>query len=87
MESLIEFFGCGYVNNDRGMVEFIISKNKDMTEKLIPFFDKYKVVGAKFTDYQDFKKVAELMKNGAHLTSEGLEEIRLIKAGMNRRRK
>jgi hypothetical protein len=31
----------------------------------------------------DFGKVVELMKNKAHLTSEGLEEIRKIKSGMN----
>jgi len=37
-------------------------------------------------DFADFCKVAELMKNKAHLTQEGLEEIRQIKAGMNTRR-
>ena len=46
-------------------------------------FDKYKIIGVKFQDYQDFKKVALLMEKKAHLTSEGLEKICLIKAGMN----
>ena len=89
MKSLIEFFGCGKIYNDRNMVEFLISKNKDFTEKLIPFFDKYKIVGVKFADYQDFKKVAELIlsRNGDHLTSEGLAQIKQIKAGINRGRK
>ena len=40
----------------------------------------------KFQDYQDFKKVALLMEKKAHLKSEGLEKICLIKAGMNRGR-
>jgi hypothetical protein len=31
-------------------------------------------------------KVIELMKNKAHLTKEGLEQIKLIKYGMNRGR-
>jgi hypothetical protein len=31
----------------------------------------------------DFCKVVELMKNKAHLTSEGLEDIRKIKSRMN----
>lgn len=35
----------------------------------------------------DFCKAASLMKSQAHLTSEGLEQIRQIKIGMNRARK
>ena len=47
MRSLVEFFGCGNVYKDREIIEFIISKNKDLTSKLIPFFDKYKIWGVK----------------------------------------
>ena len=57
-----------------------------MINKVIPLFDKNKIVGIKFEDYQDWTKVAELMKNKAHLTSEGLDQIRNIKVGMNKRR-
>jgi hypothetical protein len=76
MKSLIEFFGAGNVYKSREAIDFKITKIEDITDKLIPFFDKYKIVGVKSLDYQDFKKVAELMNNKAHLTSEGLEEIR-----------
>lgn len=55
-------------------------------ECLIPFFDKYKIIGVKYEDYLDFKKVAQLMEKKAHLTIEGLEDIRKIKAKMNRSR-
>jgi hypothetical protein len=37
-------------------------------------------------DYEDFCKVAELMKNKAHLTQEGLNQILKIKDGMNKGR-
>ena len=47
---------------------------------------KYKIIGVKYEDYQDFKKVAQLMEKKAHLTIEGLEDIRRIKAKMNRGR-
>jgi hypothetical protein len=67
-------------------VQYIITKFDDLIEKVIPYFDIYKIVGIKFKDYQDFKKVAELMKNGIHLTSEGLDQIQKIKAGMNKGR-
>jgi hypothetical protein len=38
-------------------------------------------------DFEDFKKVAELMEKKEHLTLEGIEKIRKIKEGMNRGRK
>ena len=55
----------------------------DITDKIIPFFDKYSIEGVKAFDFADFKRAAELMKNKAHLTEDGLEEIRKIKGGMN----
>jgi hypothetical protein len=45
--------------------------------------DTYNLHGAKLLDYLDFKKVADMVKVGAHLTPEGLEEIRRIKSRMN----
>jgi hypothetical protein len=38
-------------------------------------------------DYLDWCIIAKLKSDGAHLTFEGLEEIRKIKSGMNRGRK
>jgi hypothetical protein len=51
------------------------------------FFQKYPLQGVKSKDFKDFCKVAELMENKAHLTAEGLDQIRQIKAGMNTGRK
>jgi len=90
MKSLISYFGCGKVyakSKSNTVFDFRVTKFSDLIEKVIPFFDKYSIVGVKYHDYEDFKRVAELMKNGAHLTSEGLDLIRLIKKGINKRRK
>jgi hypothetical protein len=65
------------------MVCLVVTKFSDIAEKIIPFFDKHPVQGIKSRDYQDFKRVVELMKVKAHLTIEGLAQIRDIKAGMN----
>lgn len=88
MKSLVSYLGCGrYVpRNNKDFGEFIVTKFEDVIEKIIPFFKKYPIVGSKSKDYSDFKKVALLMKNGEHLTAEGLENIRKIKAGMNKGR-
>jgi hypothetical protein len=62
-----------------------VEKLSDTTEKIIPFFDKCPLVGAKREDYKDFRGgVAELMKEKAHLTQPGLEQIKQIKSGRNR---
>jgi len=55
-------------------------------EKIIPFFDKYPIKGEKSLDYANFKRATEIMEIKGHLTVNGLEEIRKIKAGMNRGR-
>ena len=61
----------------------VVQKLSDLTENIIPFFDKYLLQGVKVKDYEDFKRVADLMKVNAHLTKGGLEEIRKIRSGMN----
>ena len=88
MKSLIEFCKCGKVfKHSKDAVVFNVSKLSDLNQKIIPFFDKYPILGVKSEDFLDFCKVAELMQNKAHLTEEGLHEIRKIKAGINTGRK
>jgi hypothetical protein len=86
MKSLIDYLGCGNVSVD-GAVDYLVTKFSDLTDKVIPFFVKYPILGVKYKDFADFCKVAELMQNKAHLTTEGLNQIRQIKAGMNTGRK
>ena len=86
MNRVMKFFGAGKIYKSRGTVYLHITKLEDLNEKVIPFFEKYKIIGIKSKDYSDFKKVAELMNNKAHLTSEGLEEIHNIKIGINKGR-
>ena len=37
-------------------------------------------------DFEDWAKVAEIMNSKAHLIKKGLEQIKVIKTGMNRSR-
>ena len=86
MISLIELLKCGKIFKNRETFDFKVSKLSDILNKIIPFLKKYPILGMKALDFDDWCKVAELMKNKIHLTAEGLEEIRKIKAGMNRGR-
>ena len=60
-----------------------IKNNFDIENKVILFFNKYPILGDKSSDFADFKKVAELIKNKEHLTAEGLSKIIKIVEGMN----
>lgn len=67
-------------------VTFNVQKFSDIINIVIPFFDLYPIQGVKALDYEDFKKVAEIMKVNDHLTKEGFERIMRIKEGMNQNR-
>jgi hypothetical protein len=65
---------------------FVVSKLNENLNIIIPFFDKYPILGIKYADYIDFKTCALLMENKEHLTEEGLLKIKNLKSGMNRGR-
>ena len=87
MRSLVDYLDCcGNVYIYKEAVDYIVIKFTDLTEKILPFFEKYPLFGVKSKDFEDFKQVVKLMQNKAHLTEEGLNQIRQIKAGMNKGR-
>jgi hypothetical protein len=49
MKSLIAYLGCGRVEEylKRSMSSFVVSKFNDITDIIIPFFDKYPIHGVK----------------------------------------
>ena len=87
LRRIISYLICGNVYKKRDTFNFEVSKFCDITDKIIPFFKKYPIRGVKALDFEDFCWAAELIKEKKHLTAEGLEEIRKIKAGMNTGRK
>jgi hypothetical protein len=50
---------------------------------VIPFFTEYPILGIKSLDFEDFKKVAELVKNKEHLKIDGFNKIMKIIDRMN----
>jgi hypothetical protein len=80
--------GCGivYKSLESSVVHLTVTKNIDLFDKVIPLFKNHELHGIKKFDFEDFCKVAEIVKAKGHLTLEGLEQIRKIKAGMNKAR-
>ena len=85
MEEIKSTLGCGSItiNESSSVIRFAVTNLSDIQNKIIPFFDKYPVLGVKSLDFTDFKKVAGFMQNKEHLTDEGLTEIIKIVEGMN----
>lgn len=89
IRSLILYLGCGqvYIRANGDAVDFKITRFDSIVDKLIPFFLSNPLIGTKALDFKAFCEIAELIKNKAHLTIEGLESIQKIRDGMNLKRK
>jgi len=72
-----------YIYNTETTSLFQIKNYSDIQNKIIPFFNKYPILGVKNLDFADFKIIANLLKNKEHLTGEGLSKIIEIVNGMN----
>jgi len=97
MKSFTDYLNCGNISKNSSStlsswIDYTVVRYDDLVLKIIPFFDKYKIIGVKLQDYLDFKKVAELMRTKDHLTTSGLKKIKEItnlnlnEEGMNKKR-
>jgi hypothetical protein len=86
LKSLVDFFGCGQTYSYKDYIEFRCQSFKDNYEKILPFFDKYPIIGVKSEDFKDWAKVAKMIQTKVHLTNEGFDQIRQIRTGMNKGR-
>lgn len=90
MNLIKDHLNCGIIETPStrpGIESFIVSKYEDILNCIIPLFEPGELRGVKRLDYNDFCKIATLMKIKIHLTDKGRKEIRLIKKGMNTGRK
>jgi hypothetical protein len=79
--------GCGNIYhleyaryaNWRPHVKLKVSNFTDISQKIIPFFQRYPLQAKKRYDFEKFCLAAELIRTKAHLTSEGIEKIRALK--------
>ena len=86
LKNMMNFFLCGQTFSYKDYVEFRCQSFKKNYENILPFFYKYPILGVKAQDFRDWTKVAEMIQTKVHLTKEGMDKIRQIKAGMNKGR-
>lgn len=74
-----------YQRSSQDASNFIIANLKHINI-FISKFKQTKFLGTKALDYADFVTAINLINNKAHLTKEGLTELRKLSKGMNRSR-
>ncbi|KAI9726538.1 MAG: hypothetical protein M1834_009006, partial [Cirrosporium novae-zelandiae] len=82
LQGVAEFLSCGsYVQRkDKQAGDFKVFKIKDITQKIIPFFLKYPLMGSKSLQFNTFRLVAEIVEKKGHLTEEGIKTIQDLKS-------
>ena len=87
LEIFCWFFCLGgnlnYHDKEKKAIIFVVRKFGDINSKIIPFFNKYRILGVKYKDFIDWSEAAKITESKNHLTPEGYKEIRRIKENMN----
>jgi hypothetical protein len=88
LKNFVNYLGCGrsYESKNLNETYYLVTLFSDIIEKILPFFEKYPLLGCKKKDYIDFVNVAKLIKSKDHLTSVELDKILKIKSNMNIKR-
>jgi hypothetical protein len=88
---LKEFFGCGNVyfqkdtrQNHKNCYRYEVSNRVDLQDKILPFFKQNELqFDSKRKDFEHFCQLMEMIKEGEHLKSTGLQKMYRIKMKMH----
>lgn len=78
---------CGYVSEKGGNPVchvYCVDKIMDISQKIIPFFEDYPLIGEKYQNFQLFKQIVLGIQKKEHLTKDGFIRLAKIAFQMNR---
>ena len=81
--ALKRFFGCGVVRRNHGDRWAYRARKLSCLERICEFFTRHPLKTKKQVDFVRFRRVVTMMKEGRHLTKEGLLQIVDIALQMN----
>lgn len=88
LHGLKAYFECGVVRKNHGTrLSYRVRGQANLLQKILPFFEKHQLKTKKRVDFIKFRTVLLMMETREHLSLEGLEKIRQIKATMNSTKK
>jgi len=82
LNSIKDYFGVGNISIKANGCIFYVQAIKDL-DVILNHFDKYPLITQKHADYLLFKMAINLIKEKAHLNSEGLRKLVAIRASLN----
>ncbi len=79
------YLKCGSLRErPDGVWYYEVNNFRAIVENVIPFFERFRFLSAKKKkDFSKFKQIVEIIKNGEHLTKEGIEKILSLRNQMN----
>jgi hypothetical protein len=83
LEKIRLSLGVGKIYTGSTSVELRVSSLVDLTNVVIPWFEKYPLISKKRADFELFKQILAIMNRKEHLTIEGVRKIVAIKSSMN----
>lgn len=83
INAIKEFMGAGGVTTYKFSCLMTIWGIKNLRDIVIPFFNEYPLHGAKRLDYDKFVIIASMQRAKVHLSKDGIQTIRDLKATIN----
>lgn len=78
-------FDCGIVSKGKGKDDVTdntyklrVRKNKDLCEKILPFFEKHSLKTKKKVEFLRFRQLCYLQQKKIHLTEKGFQQCLLL---------
>jgi len=94
LDLIKRFFGCGqivlnkrYDNHNEHLYRHCVRSTTELNERIIPFFNQFRLKTYKRNDFMTFKKVINMMVNKKHLKQNGWFKILKLAGEMNRKKK
>jgi hypothetical protein len=84
IKSFFNETGSIYTMNNNKALLYQVRNLDEITETIIPHFEKYPLITKKQSDFLLFKEIIKLMDKGEHLTIDGLIKIVNLKASLNK---
>ena len=89
LKEIQRYFDCGYIKvnhakraNDDTYV-YVVRQRGDLKNKIIPFFEKHKLLSIKQKSFELFAEIVKMIVVGKHLTRSGIKRIISLAYQMN----
>lgn len=89
LEAIKKQLQCGYIKandaagkRDKTLV-YVVRDRKDLIQKVIPFFERFRLRTEKRRDFELFRRIVHMMEHNDHMKIEGFKRIVQFAYSMN----